>query len=139
MIYNRSMEVLERRTTKYVTDIKRTLRAVGHATNTQILDALREAYPSISATTVHRITQRLYEDGVIGKAPKAADGSARYDATPEPHDHFICVPCDSVRDISVPVTFRTMLQCKLDGCSIAGPLTVSGACRSCKEQLHRIA
>lgn len=133
------MQTATRRNTKYASAISASLTKLQHATNAQLLSALRKSYPELSATTVHRVTQRLYEDGSIAKAPKAADGAVRYDANTQTHDHFLCVPCDDLRDITLPTTCRTLIQCKLEDCSISGPLTVSGACKSCKDSLQRIA
>ena len=127
------MQLADRRTTKYVTGVMRVIRLRGHATNAEIVLALREEFPTLSATTIHRVTQRLYEDGEIGKAPKASDGSCRYDINTEPHDHFVCGLCDMVRDISIPHACRSIIQCNAGDCSVSGPLVVSGTCGNCKK------
>lgn len=128
------MQLADRRTTKYVTEVKKIVRLRGHASNAEILDILRVNYPAVSATTVHRVTQRLYIDGELGKGPKDLDGSVRYDATIEKHDHFMCNLCGHIRDITLPKTCLTIIKCNLDDCSISGPLTVSGTCEQCKNQ-----
>lgn len=134
MIYNSNMKLADRRTTKYVTEVKKVVRLRGHASNAEILADLRENYPELSATTVHRVTQRLFVDGELAKAPTALDGAVRYDANTQRHDHFMCVMCGNIRDISIPKTFVSVIQCNLEDCVISGPLTISGTCKSCKEE-----
>lgn len=127
------MSLTNRRTTKYVRDVKDVLSEYGHATNSDISATLKAKYPSLSATTIHRVTQRLYEDGAIGRAPKTLNGSVRYDAISVPHDHFICSLCGHIKDIDLPNTCRTLIRCSLDDCGVSGPLTVSGICRKCHD------
>lgn len=107
---------------------------MGHATNADIVKMLRLEYPGLSATTVHRVTQRLYEDGELRKGPKALDGSVRYDGNVSVHDHFMCNMCGNVRDVSIPQACRSIIQCNLEDCTISGPLTVSGVCKKCSEE-----
>ena len=91
MIYNKNMtQIVSRRITKYTDSILSILCHLQHATNAEIASQLRESYSNVSDTTVHRITQRLRDDGVIGLAPASRQGCLRYDFSPEPHDHFIC-------------------------------------------------
>ncbi len=127
------MKLADRRTTKYVTEVKRVVFLRGHATNAEILDELRVTYPKLSATTVHRVSQRLYEDGELGRGPKSLDGSVRYDANVDRHDHFMCTMCGQVRDVSIPQACLSIIKCNVEDCSISGPLTVSGVCNSCKK------
>ncbi len=127
------MKLADRRTTKYVTEVKKIVRLRGHANNAEILADLRENYPDVSATTIHRVTQRLYEDGELRKGPACLDGSVRYDSNTERHDHFMCTMCGQVRDVSIPQACLSIIKCNVEDCSISGPLTVSGVCDSCKK------
>ena len=81
-------QIVSRRITKYTDSILSILCQLQHATNAEIASRLRELYSNVSDTTVHRITQRLQGDGVIGLAPASKQGCLRYDFSPEPHDHF---------------------------------------------------
>ena len=83
-------QIVSRRITKYTDSILSILCQLQHATNAEIASRLRESYSNVSDTTVHRITQRLQGDGVIGLAPASKQGCLRYDFSPESHDHFIC-------------------------------------------------
>jgi Fe2+ or Zn2+ uptake regulation protein len=109
---------------------------LGHATNTQIARELRKTYPAVSDTTVHRITQRLCQDGMLALAPQARDGAVRYDVTLTQHDHFGCNLCDGLANMNIPKKYYDALRKKLGSCHITGPLTVYGDCRAC-DDIHK--
>ena len=135
MIYNKNMtQIVSRRITKYTDSILSILCQLQHATNAEIASRLRELYSNVSDTTVHRITQRLRDDGVIGLAPASRQGCLRYDFSPESHDHFICSECDSLQDIKVPDSVRCQIERQLDGCCFDGPLVITGVCQQCKNR-----
>ncbi len=135
MIYNKNMtQIVSRRITKYTDSILSILCQLQHATNAEIASRLRESYSNVSDTTVHRITQRLRDDGVIGLAPASSQGCLRYDFSPESHDHFICSECDSLQDIKVPDSVRCQIERQLDGCCFDGPLVITGVCQQCKNR-----
>lgn len=135
MIYNKNMtQIVSRRITKYTDSILSILCQLQHATNAEIASRLREYYSNVSDTTVHRITQRLQGDGVIGLAPSSRQGCLRYDFSPESHDHFICSECDSLQDIKVPDSVRCQIERQLDGCCFDGPLVITGVCQQCKNR-----
>ena len=135
MIYNKNMtQIVSRRITKYTDSILSILCQLQHATNAEIASRLREPYSNVSDTTVHRITQRLHGDGVIGLAPASRQGCLRYDFSPESHDHFICSECDNLQDIKVPDSVRCQIERQLDGCCFDGPLVITGVCQQCKNR-----
>ena len=127
-------QIVSRRITKYTDSILSILCQLQHATNAEIASRLRELYSNVSDTTVHRITQRLQSDGVIGLAPASRQGCLRYDFSPESHDHFICSECDSLQDIKVPDSVRCQIEHQLDGCCFDGPLVITGVCQQCKNR-----
>lgn len=121
------------RQTKYCQAIEQALTTLGHATNLEILNALRTTYPELSATTVHRATSRLAGRGTIGVAPTSYDGSMRYDTTTTPHDHFLCSSCGMLRDTNVKDKIIPILESSIGDCSISGQLTISGTCKKCMQ------
>ena len=127
-------QIVSRRITKYADSILSILCQLQHASNAEIASRLRELYSNVSDTTVHRITQRLQSDGVIGLAPASRQGCLRYDFSPESHDHFICSQCDSLQDIKVPDSVRCQIERQLDGCCFDGPLVITGVCQQCKNR-----
>ena len=128
-----AIHVTVRRETKYTQAVREIMARLRHATNLEIASELRRAYPRVSDTTVHRVTQRLSRDGELAHAPLARDGSLRYDANIDPHDHFMCVQCQSLRDMQVPQACRALIQHQLGGCRVNGSLTIVGNCHHCNE------
>lgn len=123
------------RTTRYVAAVRTYMHHVGHATNTEIRLALCEEFPGISATTVHRITARLFEHRELQLAPSAHDGAMRYDVNVRAHDHFMCHRCGVLRDAQLDAVIRPLIQDAVgDGCVISGSLTVSGICKQCHKE-----
>jgi len=129
MIYNKIMN--STRSTKYTKELTLILDELGHATNAVLLGELKKTYPDVSATTVHRVTARLLEQGRILEAPADAQGSMRYDATITPHDHFICNGCGGIRNIDIAEDFLPKISKELGGCKITGRLVIHGSCEKC--------
>ena len=121
----------EVRTTKYIAAVRDYVRQQGHATNKELWQQLQRAFPEVSATTIHRISQRMVRRGELAQAPAAADNAARFDANTEPHDHFSCTGCGCLRDIVLPAQCREAVQAQLGGCKITGSLTIQGTCANC--------
>ena len=117
---------------RYVVAIREILAELGHATNNDILERLREDYPDISATTVHRITARLVDNGILRLAPNGLTAEMRFDANNRPHDHFKCELCGALRDADFGDEIRPYIERSIGaGCRISGNLTVSGVCGCC--------
>lgn len=122
------------RQTKYAKAVFETLQHLGHATNLELQTEVKKLFPEVSATTIHRVSARLKERGVIGCAPKPTNGSERYDINPKPHHHFMCVKCSSICDLpETPEARAVIIQLKeLSGqCALAGTLTMRGICKNC--------
>lgn len=126
------------RSTKYTTAVKAYLARVGHATNSQILNHLRQASPELSATTVHRITVRLVARGELAAAPADKDNAARFDINTDPHDHFHCLRCDRLRDVELPAALFDSLQSMMGDCRLNGRLTVQGSCDKCLRHMEEM-
>ncbi|MBP9852796.1 MAG: Fur family transcriptional regulator, peroxide stress response regulator [Patescibacteria group bacterium] len=128
------------RSSKYCTAILRVIKQLGHATNAQLLDAVRDTYPDVSATTIHRATTRLEARGSIAVAPADKQGAMRYDHRTAPHDHFMCERCGKLRDADIAEQVKDALKRQLPDCGVHGRLTVHGVCKDCiknKELLCR--
>ena len=123
------------RTTKYISAVREFMTVQGHATNAMVLGHLQATYPDISATTVHRITARLYERGELQLAPSGAANVLRYDANLATHDHFMCDVCGMLRDAQLGDLVRPAIENAIGrDCSISGSLTVSGICKRCHKE-----
>ena len=123
--------VVDTRNTKYTDAVLDFLMNNGHATNPQIAKVLRKQWPDVSDTTVHRITARLAERGILAIAPKDTDGNMRYDVNIQPHHHFYCACCDALRDIQLDAQLMQQLEDSLGGCKLNGQLLINGACGKC--------
>ena len=124
---------VQSRQTKYCEASEHALKIKGHASNSELIMLLRESFPEVSATTVHRATARLASRGKIALAPPTIDGSMRYDANVQPHDHFSCSKCGILRDTDIKQQIIPILEQSIGDCSISGRITVSGICKNCKE------
>lgn len=125
---------MKERTTKYVSDALMYIGRVGHATNTDILEHLRNTYPNVTATTVHRMTARLVERKQLALAPAALGNAMRFDTNTTPHDHFQCSNCGLLRDASIADVVRPIIEKSVgDGCRISGRLVITGLCKKCNE------
>ncbi len=128
------MTQVVRRLTKYTNDVRVILKNKHHATNSDIAQVLRDTYSDVSDTTVHRVTQRLHGDGLIGLAPPTKRGCLRYDACVDPHDHFLCDNCDNLRDIIITEEAKKQIACEMDDCYFDGPLVIMGTCKKCQKR-----
>lgn len=126
--------VVSARQTKYVTAVYDALHDLRHATNLELHSAVRKLYPEVSFTTIHRVSARLNERGIIERAPKTSNGSERYDSNPAPHHHFLCLSCSRICDIPETPEAQSVINQlkKMSGeCALAGTLTMQGICKKC--------
>jgi Fur family peroxide stress response transcriptional regulator len=103
----------------------------GHATNRQILNDVKIIFPNLSATTVHRITLRLVNCGMLAKGPEI-EGSMTIDSNLKSHDHFICNNCEGLKDINLTTDLRRSLQAQTELSILPSSLLIYGDCASCK-------
>ena len=71
-----------------------------HPTADTIYMNIKKEFPNISLGTVYRNLALLSERGDILKL-SYDNGAYRYDASVEPHYHFICQECGEVEDIEM--------------------------------------
>ena len=124
----------EQRASKYKTAVLEILQKHGHATNAELAKIMRVSYPNVNNTTVHRVTARLLDIGLIAQAPSNFDGSFRYDINTFAHDHFVCEGCGGLRDIDVAETLIPKIETALGGCKITGRLVIQGKCEMCNKK-----
>lgn len=121
------------RNTHQATIVVEVLNKLGHATNKQIWHEVRKQIPSVSLTTVHRVTQRLKERGVIGCTPSLS-GESMLDSNPEPHSHFMCKECRFLQDFKLEAATIMSLQAQLQDALIEKCLFITGTCKQCYAQ-----
>jgi len=124
--------------THYVHGVIAYMDNIGHSTNIEILEHLQQTYPSLTATTVHRITTRLIKRGMLAAAPVSKSNAMRFDVNTNPHDHFQCSNCDMLRDTTIADKIRPILETSIgDGCQISGNLVITGLCKKCNKENHK--
>jgi Fur family peroxide stress response transcriptional regulator len=105
-------------------------KKLGHATNSEILEKSLATLPSLSPTTVHRITKRLIENGLLAEGPKI-NGQILVDANIFPHDHFLCNDCNGIKDLTINSSIRDQIKNELGVERLPSSLTIYGDCKSC--------
>ena len=123
--------MLKTRQTKYTKAVEKYFIKYNHTSNHQALDYLKDWYPNLTATTVHRITERMVKNHGLKLAPLTINQVKRFDSNLTIHDHFHCRNCDSLRDINLPNHIIKELETLLNGCRLNGSLTISGVCQKC--------
>jgi Fur family peroxide stress response transcriptional regulator len=71
-----------------------------HPTAETVYLTLRDDFPKISLGTVYRNLNLLAEQGEILRI-RCGDGIDHFDATMEPHSHFICRSCGKIYDLEM--------------------------------------
>jgi Fur family peroxide stress response transcriptional regulator len=104
-----------------------------HPTAERIFDDVRRTLPRISLGTVYRNLQRLVDEGRIGVA-QVGGRSVRYDATAEPHDHFVCRRCGRIDDVDPSPPEAGLAAAQRAGHAVtAHALVLFGDCRTCRD------
>ncbi len=103
-----------------------------HPTADVVYSHVREEFPNISLGTVYRNLTLLSDLGEILRI-RVGDGIDHFDATVDPHYHFICTECGSVidLDLSTLTQINEIADASFDG-KIAGHVTYFyGTCPNC--------
>jgi Fur family peroxide stress response transcriptional regulator len=78
--------------------VRRLTERGGHWTAGELLDCVTGEFPMASRATVYSTLALLREQGVLAAVP-APGGELRFDADPEPHQHFLCIQCGHLEDV----------------------------------------
>jgi len=71
--------------------------SLGHPNATQLFEALKRQFPSISLATIYKTLSLLKDEGEILEIDLRTD--SRYDGNkPYPHPHLICIRCNKIID-----------------------------------------
>ena len=104
-----------------------------HPAAETIYERARENMPSMSLDTVYRTLSMFESKGMVTNVTTVA-GRARYDAMIEPHYHFVCRSCNSVKDVlpDDPGSFRVPKGAAQLGRVDSVSVQLHGCCRSCR-------
>lgn len=111
-----------------------------HPSAEMLYSSLKPLYPDLSLGTVYRNLAVFLEAGEIISVGTVA-GQERYDATTEPHAHFVCESCGRVLDLDVREKLRGMygeVESETGGRVKCHSLTFSGECDHCIGSLGNI-
>ncbi|MBU5460793.1 Fur family transcriptional regulator [Anaerostipes sp. MSJ-23] len=111
-----------------------------HPTADTIYMNIKKEFPNISLGTVYRNLALLSERGEILKLTYD-QGADRYDATVDPHYHFICRECGEVIDLemdSLDEEVTAMANVKFKGKVEQSVIYFKGICEKClKKKLDK--
>lgn len=106
------------------------LAEMGHATIQDLSAEARKSFPSLTNSTVHRITSRLVSNGMAGTAP-SLNHVKLIDANTQPHDHFLCQECHKIVDIQISDESFMRIQEQLPGELLRDNILIAGVCKKC--------
>jgi Fur family peroxide stress response transcriptional regulator len=102
-----------------------------HPTAEDILQDLNQNAPTSSQATVYSSLQALRDVGLIREV-LLEEGVCRYDANVEPHHHFLCQSCGTIKDIPWQQIGGIDLSNLNSAWRIDGyEVTVRGVCEAC--------
>ena len=106
-----------------------------HPTADVVYENVRKEFPNISLGTVYRNLTLLSDMGELLRL-RVGDGMDHFDATTEPHYHFICHGCGRVIDLEIENldSINEIAGAGFGG-RIAGHVTYFyGSCENCTER-----
>lgn len=80
-----------------------------HATADEVMAAVSERLPNVSAPTVYA-TLELFEELGLVRRITLAGGPALYDPRPDEHHHLVCSRCGRVEDIDADVDMAAAVR-----------------------------
>ena len=122
-----------KRMTKQRRVILETLRRTkSHPTADWIYKEAKKELPDLSLGTVYRNLNKLKEEGEILELSFGSTFS-RYDGNPENHYHFLCLQCDRMYDVDLPLqdNLEKLVEKEL-GCRVTSHrMEFYGKCGEC--------
>lgn len=108
------------------------LSELGHATNLELKRAIKAAFPEVTASTVHRITERMVDSKLAAYGPSLG-GVKVIDRNTDKHDHFFCSACEKLIDINLKDETVDDIQSQLPSRLMRSSIVISGVCEACTE------
>jgi Fe2+ or Zn2+ uptake regulation protein len=78
--------------------VRRLTEHGGHWTAAELLECVSGEFPMASRATVYSTLALLRDLGALAMV-SAPSGEFRFDADPEPHQHFVCLRCGHLEDV----------------------------------------
>ena len=111
------------------------IESYDHPTAEEVYKEVKERGSTASRGTVYRNLNFLVEKGIIEKV-SMSNGADRYDYKKTPHNHAICVKCNTVFDFEYDFNMKKISkeiskQVKIE--KLSEYVTVQGICKKCLE------
>ena len=111
------------------------IESYDHPTAEEVYKEVKERGSTASKGTVYRNLNFLVEKGIIEKV-SMSNGADRYDYKKTPHNHAICVKCNTVFDFEYDFNMKKISkeiskQVKIE--KLSEYVTVQGICKKCLE------
>ncbi len=107
-----------------------------HPTAEWIYNKVKPLYPDLSLGTVYRNLNLFEQNGDV-RCITTFNGKDRYDADLDSHSHFICTECNSILDISSPLSVQELLSQIKENNNLSPSsysLTIYGSCKDCEKK-----
>ena len=103
-----------------------------HPTAKWLFDRVRKQFPKLSLGTVYRNLGILVEQGLVSRLDFGS-GFDRFEATTQPHHHFVCESCGQVTDLDLPVdhSLTQKLQKATGYAATRHEIRLYGLCEKC--------
>ncbi len=100
-----------------------------------VYQQVRERIPTVSLDTVYRNLKLLAEHGIISFVGISRE-RVRFDAKRDPHHHFVCIQCGSIRDFESNRidAYEPPKEAHAFGTPVSVQLEVKGICSRCQKQ-----
>ena len=121
---------------RFVQEIVRQQRRGTHLSLTDVYALAKERRPRIGFTTVYRALSRLQRLGLVSKILLPGAENAYYEPAGEPHAHFRCDLCGSVKDLAYVPSKRVVAQLAKKHRILVNDVLFSlhGRCQHCRER-----
>ncbi len=108
-----------------------------HVTAEDVLEAVSERLPHVSAPTIYATLELFDELGLVRRLARPG-GPTLYEPRSEPHQHAVCTTCGGVEDLATRVDAGPALRAarRTGFVPQRGELTVTGTCARCAAR-HR--
>ncbi|PYP88120.1 MAG: transcriptional repressor [Blastocatellia bacterium AA13] len=106
--------------------------SLAHPSAESVYRQLSSRFPTLSQATVYRTLEFLEKENLIRRV-SAPEGTGRFDANLDKHQHLICRICGTLTDVSVPELHETKLP-TVSGFTVEElDIRLVGRCRDCSD------
>ena len=111
------------------------LQNAPHSSADQVLAAVRQSLPNISAQAVYGILSAFTEAGLARRLDPAGSPALYESRVGDNHHHLVCIRCGRIKDVDCVIGQAPCLAPSDDSgfTVLAAEVTFSGICSSCRQ------